>query len=225
MRKTTAILVIVLMVTCVVGAEAAPLWYNGDFDGFSGLANGLPGGWGDAGAMTFDDFIVPAGPGWTVTDVWSNNGMHDPDITTARWEIRSGMSSGNGGILEAGGDSTVTQTDLGISTFSDRSLYTIAVSGLNVALSPGTYWLAVTPYFTGNSYVATTSGANAIGNPAGNNENNFFHAPDGGITYYYEYVDYDYSLGVGGSVIPEPATLCLFGLGLAGLTARRRRRK
>ena len=52
----------------------------------------------------------------------------------------------------------------------------IEVIGLNVSLAEGHYWLNVTPIgdLTGRSFDTTTSGANCVGTPCGNNQNAFF---------------------------------------------------
>jgi len=88
---------------------------------------------------------------------------------------------------------------------------------VNVILSAGTYWLAVAPDVANqNSYVTTTSGANAVGLPAGERRQLFFSSNfsvrascrfdpsnEGAGTW-------DYSMGIIGTAdqitpVPEPA--------------------
>src|SRR5213075_3089208 len=85
--------------TCTPG----PLWYNGDFDGVNGLANeentSIGGG---EYAHVYDDFIVTDSGGWNITSVFSDN-LENTNVTGASWEIRIGLSEGNGGTLVASG--------------------------------------------------------------------------------------------------------------------------
>jgi uncharacterized protein (TIGR03437 family) len=139
-------------------------WYNGD------CHTGSPGGsnWyvsNQQFGRVYDEFLVPSG-GWTVAGVFSNNTLYNaPPITQASWEIRSGLSAGNGGTVIASGVSPATQT-----YNSALRAYRIEVDGLQVQLAPGDFFISVTPVGTANtqSYVCQTQGQNAIGSPAGN---------------------------------------------------------
>jgi hypothetical protein len=145
-------------------------WYNGDRQiGIPGVQN-----WYISPtqlARTYDDFVVPDG-GWIVAGVFSNNTMYSaPPVTQAAWEIRSSLASGSAGTLVASGISAAT-----VSFNPTLSVYRIEVDGLQVTLAPGYYYLNVAPVGPGatQSYVAATLGANAVGNPPGN---------DGGAIY------------------------------------------
>jgi uncharacterized protein YjbI with pentapeptide repeats len=158
-------------------------WYNGDpVNNFNiGLVNGLFASLGQANV--YENFIVPAG-GWTVSGVFSVNEM-DVAITQAEWEIRSGMSSGNGGTLIASGTSKASQTSLGLSG-RGFTMYKVEVDNLSIFLPPGQYWLSVAPAGipAGNgSGSAYTTGLNAVGNPPGNDLNNFQNFPSQGIHF------------------------------------------
>src|SRR5205814_9755995 len=77
-------------------------WYNGDFNGVNGLANEDNTSLGSGEyARVYDDFNVTGG-GWTVTSVFSDN-LENTNVTGATWEIRQGISEGNGGTLIASG--------------------------------------------------------------------------------------------------------------------------
>ncbi|MBA3727440.1 MAG: hypothetical protein H0W86_13665, partial [Armatimonadetes bacterium] len=88
-----------LAVLCVTGASIAQ-FYGGDFDGRSGLVI-----WWDA--YVYDDFDVDD-IGWTVTSIYANCLTHLPSFNSMNWEIRSGISEGNGGTLMASGSGPIT---------------------------------------------------------------------------------------------------------------------
>ncbi len=229
------------------GAMAGPttLWYNGDFDGNSGLYNEVNLSGRNSTGVVFDDFIVPGGQSWTISTVFSNDQMNfDPRLLLAQWQIRSGVSDGVGGTLVAGGIGFASQTATGNVGPTGLLEYTVAVSGLSVTLGPGTYYLEVAPISINRrqtSYISTTSGANAIGMPPGNDGNSYvagsFYVSGGGYNYEpaSNFVtspttgEADFSMGVIGTAVPEPSTLVL-GLiatftGIGGAWLRRRRRR
>jgi len=154
-------------------------WYNGDRQlGIPGVQN-----WYISGsqlARTYDNFVVPDG-GWIVAGVFSNNTFYSaPPVTQAAWEIRSFLATGSAGTLVASGVSAAT-----VSFNAALSVYRIEVDGLQVTLPPGNYWLNVASVGpgAGQSYVAATLGANAVGNPPGN---------DGGALYCASANDMDF---------------------------------
>jgi hypothetical protein len=229
-------------------AGATTLWYNGDFDLNDAATNenNVPiniGGTTELEqSLVFNNFTVPAGQKWTISSVFSNNQIAYFDtISTATWQIRSGMSSGNGGTLVASGDTaaTATQTQAadGNNYIEPEFQLTAVVAG--VTLTPGTYWVAVAPdsgytansqyayhYYGNQSYEETTGGANAVGTPRGNDGNSFlFNDLSGPGNLNYVPSSLDYSEGVVGLATPEPSGfLPAAGLaGIAWLGSRRRR--
>ena len=151
-RISRIILAAMLVTATIQGGQAAragsTIWYNGDSDGRDGIVNqtGTPDG------LVYDNFIVPTGQTWTINSVFSNDLLAFAP-TTASWEIRSGVSAGDGGTLVASGDGADTFTATGKSyNFNgvvavNEYTNTVAVSG--VTLGPGTYWLAVAPDISG----------------------------------------------------------------------------
>lgn len=197
------------------------LWYNGD----DWAASGGGSGGGAADEITsnrgyfraYDDFNI-TDPAWHVTRVWCNNAMRVTGVTQASWEIRTGMAPGVGGIIVASGVGAATQTPTGRVNLAPE--YTISVSGLDLHLPAGTYWLNVVPHLgsdlgTGgylDSYTSFTTGANAVGSPAGNNANGLLDWTDSYAPFMN--VGWDLSLGVAGTVVPEPSTACLVLMGI-----------
>ncbi|MBS1834763.1 MAG: hypothetical protein JST65_18740 [Acidobacteria bacterium] len=112
-------------------------FYGGDFDpsgnnltnATTALINGSP-----TGISLYQAFVVPTG-GWTVTELFSNNVMGFTPVS-AYWEIRSGVSSGNGGtLLYSGTDTTPGLAATGRSLFQFPE-WTVSVTGLSLALAP-----------------------------------------------------------------------------------------
>ena len=184
---------------------AGALWYNGDFNGVNGLANERDTSLG-AGqfAQVFDDFHVPDEAGWDVHSVFSNN-LENTNVTGATWEIRQGITEGNGGTLVASGMTmTPNVTPTGRDGFGFLE-FMVEVTGLDVHLGPGDYFLNVTPTgdLTGRSFDSSTDGANCIGTPCGNNQNAFFNSNFFGANYSSTAnfgQPYDFSMGVNGDV-------------------------
>ncbi|MDP1854338.1 MAG: PEP-CTERM sorting domain-containing protein [Candidatus Omnitrophota bacterium] len=220
------ILISLLLNFVLIGsAYSAVLWYNGDYRGYlgGGLANEI--NTSIAQSNVYEDFQVINDDGWLVNTIWSNDLMSFTGVEQAMWEIRRGVSEGNGGTLIAGGISPATQIATGRGVGSWTPEYTIEVTGLSIYLEPDTYWLTVAPigFGYGYSYVSGTNGLNAIGAPVNNNYalwsygDLYFTPLPGGL-----YAPKNFSMGVEG-VIPEPATFSLFGLGLLGLFFKKKK--
>ena len=189
-----ATVLLVLAATAEVG-RASVLWHNGDFDNNTGLINVRysndlnDANRGEADGV-FDDFVVFGG-GWNITDVYVDVIVpRSPmNFMGADFEIRSGITEGDGGTLvQSGMGLTATYTATGEwqdYVGNDYDRYNILISDLDFSLADGTYWLMVRPVRidpAGNAvfaFASTTSGANAIGIPAGNNGNSFLYAYGG----------------------------------------------
>jgi hypothetical protein len=222
----TAALVVVNS-TAIAQAPPGSLWYNGDFNGVNGLSNERNTIVSQAGV--YDDFNVIDPLGWNVTAVFSDN-LLNTTVTGADWEIRSGVSEGNGGTLIASGTTnSPAVTPTGRSGYGNTE-YKVEVTGLNVFLpklpSGQHYWLNVTPVGngTGRSFISTTSGTTCVGTPCGNDGNAFFNSTYMGV-HFEGPLSTDYSNGVIGTVVPEPATVALLTCGVGALLIALRRRR
>ncbi len=229
-------LAVILLLLAGPAASGNPLWYNGDLNHEESAINVMGN---TLQAKMFDDFVVTDPAGWTVTSIWSNNcywSSNAPTAGHADWSIRTGMGPQNGGTIVASGDSPFTVTPTGRTQgFGDDSKeYSVIVGGLNLYLSPGTYWLNVSPYSSVDYTINMTSGANAVGTPAGNNLNAIWWWSNGAHDYDLmqvwngaQWQGADYSLGVEGYVgrtppVPEPCTFVLLATGGLALACRRR---
>jgi len=157
-------------------ASPVVLWYNGDLNNVNGLANEQNTAVADA--HVYDNFIVPAGPGWDIGAVFSDD-LSSTVISGATWEIRTGVSSGVPGTLVASGTTpTPTVTPTGRMAFGFTEFQVEVPVSPTVHLAPGTYWLNVTVVGngTGRAFDSQTSGANAVGMPPGNDMNAFFNS-------------------------------------------------
>jgi hypothetical protein len=240
--------VLLVWAACCVPARAATLWYNGDLDNRDAWSNQTASVATGVDSLVYDNFIVPAGQKWTITSAWSNDVENpfftSPRVSSVAWQIRTGVSAGNGGTVVASGTATgsnATEAADGTSAvFAPFSANqeTITAKGLSVVLNPGTYWISVAPVTTGADdsffYVSSTSGLNAVGTPPGNDGNSY----DNSVADSNNYAslsnlegggNWDYSLGVAGTfvVTPEPSSMAMmlaasFGLPALGFCRRKR---
>jgi len=224
MRKLMLAAAAAMALGSVGAAHASVLYYGGDFAGDNGLANEQDF---VANAATYDNFTVGAG-GWHVTGLFTNN-LTNLDITGANWEIRSGVSEGDGGVLVASGSGAPTVTTTGRSGFGFTE-YNVEMA-VSFDLAPGMYWLMVQPIGgDGRSYESNTAGANSVGVHTANLD--YFNSP---VTFGANFSNANnygnfptFSSGVEGTegAVPEPATwaMMLVGFGGLGLAMRRQRR-
>ena len=239
-------LTLALVASFALSASAQPppgtLWYNGDMNGSPngfGLPNqigfGFEGNCGrDAPSQIYDDFTVPGPFAWNVTEVFSDNIVYPVfqgfgvTISGAIWEIRQGVSAGNPGIVIASGFTlTPNVTPTGRTGYLDVSCGTpesrVTVTGLNVFLLPGQYWLSVTPFGSNNpagndccgdlgfSDNSVTIGADCVGTPCGNDGTAFLKSA---IDYWAPATTHgsqygDFAMGVVGTTCPNCGNMAL----------------
>jgi hypothetical protein len=163
------------------GPESSPVFYGGDFNGINGLANEFNTAVTDS--RVYDDVRL-RGLNSTISEIYSRNliiAIGGFSSNTANWEIRKGVSLGNGGTVVASGTAApATYTATGFSGFGLLE-YEVKVVIPTITLGGGPIHINVSPIGNGpncgcRSFQSTTSGANGFGNPIGN-INTFWDSP------------------------------------------------
>jgi hypothetical protein len=135
------------------------LFYGGDINGDDPNAESLA----DGNTLLAPDtetlgaVIVPEGRQVVVNGLFFNlvttsvsDNLFDPKMAT--WEIRTGVSEGNGGTQVASGSGNINPTLSGRNPFG-LTEYTVAVAVIPPAtLTAGTYWVNVSPQCTNSSH-------------------------------------------------------------------------
>ncbi len=230
MRLFCPLLFMSMALSQVSICSAAVLWFNGD--PASGGVSNERNTTSDYGTLIdralYEDFLVTEAP-WHVESFFSYSSSSLAAITGADWEIRSGVSSGNGGTLIASGFTATdyTWTPNWPNPNGGPTRLDVDIADLELVLPMGRYWLMVRPVGwgfgePGRAWLNGTNGANAIGLPAGNNGNNFlwFKPPDDAYFRPAENppgVVFDFSMGVEGHLVPEPISWWLLAAGLIAL--------
>ncbi len=216
-------------------AEGNLLFYGGNFDSRSGGAAQQ-----DAfiSSAIYDDVTIPAGPAQEITGVGGEYLMTAAGLAQTGinlwWEVRQGVSAGNGGAVIIGGhvSTTTLRQNTGRSGFGlTEQLLFAKFQENNAPLQGGaTYHLAVSMVDPDANaqmgFVSTTGGVNGVGGPLGNG-NSFWNSSTFGFNYnatsdVFGAGNWDMAYRLQGRDVPAPGAIAL--LGLAGLAARRRRR-
>lgn len=199
------------LVFSTTGAFGTTLFYSGDFDETSfAVPNFIWPPFPEASRYNLEEFRVDSP--FVVTGIFSDQiDQFGTPTVPVDFEFRAGMGPGNGGTI-------VSSSSLEIATLtptSQSSVKRFTISGLNVFLPAGTYWVTMRALDGG---IMTTTGTNGVGPTAGDNRS-INYDPIGNYTLQNR----DVSYGVVGYAVPEPATFGAIAFGLAALAHRPRR--
>ena len=227
MRRVMGALTATVVLMNLANAAGDLVWFNGGFDSRNGLASERNTLVSDA--RVYDDFSLPSGYD-RVTGLLGHFFVSGVVGAPVYWEIRQGAAPGTGGTLiasgtQAGASYTAIGSAFGLTIYEIRMKLDTPV---NLA-SNTVYWMTMAPVGNGSgrAFVATTSGAGAIGSPTGGN-NALFDSPQfnaswvavaGGVFQDATLANFAYGV----QAVPEPASMVALGAGLAGLVGLRRR--
>lgn len=238
----------VIAIVAVLGAvqPARADWYSGDpylaATAWPQYTENLSNSFQEL-ALTYDNLTWVPGTGGGIVDIvggyfHSFNTISGSVIDTAYWEIRTGMAHNVGGALVASGSGAVTPYATSF-TQGGSAVWGVSVDVPDFTLAAGNYWFGLaigTTSLDPNAtswYVASTTGANGVGGPLGDDLSIYFQSINNGGTVTWDYTEsaivnptltgFDPSYFI--NEVPEPSTLVLAGLATAIVGFCRLRRR
>lgn len=207
-------------------AAQAQIAYNGDFRGGDSnvtQADTL------SDMMVFDQIDV-LGP--HVTTLWGNFLIYQQYTGSSlglTYQIRTGVSSGNGGsLIRSGSVANLQQTLTGRSTQNDAYREVQLLGSVDFDLTPGVYWLGLqnnegtNPPAQWTSFLAQTLGGDAGpgGDPNPAPQNSILDGSSYATgTELGDYVQQGADFSVGVVTTPEPSSAVALGVGAITLLA------
>jgi len=226
-----------------IGGElnAATLWNNGTVDmltntGRQDCGVGACAVSGGNSWTVFDNFTVPAGPGWSVTgfDIsdWFLNGTPTANYKNTSWSLWLGDPLAGGTLVASGTNTGVLANINGNCSFMCLESISVTFNGA-VNLGSGTYYLGSTNLLTASTDLTNRAAAAGNGLPGWEQSNGThngvpgstwnttgatsFTFPSGGTQMP------DTAFNINGTLVPEPGTIVLLSMALAGFGFLRRR--
>lgn len=201
--KLRCTLLFLALSLCVMPAMASVLYTNGPINGtLSAYSFTGAYGWEVANSFTLATQS-------TITSFDMGVWVFPGDVpVSADWKILSGGPDWLGGTVLASGSGTFTNVFWGVG-FSFYDIYTSTISGLNVTLPGGAYWLEL-----------LNGAPNVPGDPVFWDEND-------GLSQAYQIntgAINSEAFTIYGSPVPEPSEIMLLGSGALGALAVIRRR-
>jgi hypothetical protein len=223
MFKSTLVLLVSLLPVC---ANAGILWQQTPSDGTTGYVNQEFSDFAAFSTYAVNDVTVGAG-GWQI------NAITEP-FTANNWpssfSVILNIFAKSGALPVAGNDPT-TGTTYAATLSRSGNIDTVTVSGLNISLSAGDYWIGFSPVL---GFGASGQEFQLISSTTGSFSG--FRNPGNGFSWGTAWMT-STNLGnstsndlaieidgtVGGAAVPEPGAMTLLGSAAAALLALRRR--
>jgi hypothetical protein len=199
-----------------ISAQSAGVWDNGAAIGDSGYCDMNSAACGSSGWTIYDDFQLSSGT--AITGLTYNYFLFDGPASayvSTDWSIWNSdpRTSFAGGPDQSG-------NAVGILSDGAAGSLLVTISGLNVTLGSGTYWLGLQNILSdGSSTTYARSGSSHLGNASQSDVNGEF--------VNAQLADAAFTLSGGSATVtvPEPTTWALMMIGFGGLGATLRRRR
>ncbi|MBU0639337.1 MAG: PEP-CTERM sorting domain-containing protein [Planctomycetes bacterium] len=192
------------------------LWDNGDTDGTNGYSNA------DAGAFGYrrtclDDFTITDPQGWELTDFHSYQ-IWNTYAPGSGWDYSLSFRADNGGtpgaVIATATTVSYSETATGRFWFS-RPEYETNYEFAPIVLGPGTYWIEGNVVGPENNFWMIKS--SVTGSECWVNYDDLGGLQSGTAIFG---VPKDLSFQLTGTIVPEPASFLLLGLGVLALRRR-----
>src|ERR1041384_8034605 len=226
----------VLIVAVMLQNSAHSQFFGGYADGVTLVPTGYNSPIGPPLRVVYDDFTFDLAGDIGAFGMVGRNNTGSP--VAIYYEIRTGMSAGNGGTLLTNGFSTGATTSplpedgsFGTPPPGPGQYYLYEggfPGGTFIHLNPGTYWIGLAPLEQFGSFdVTSTSGSGSIGHPIDNGNAFYFSNDASAPANFVSMGANDFGLEIYTAAptnIPEPNTATMVGLTILGLAGFHKRK-